>query len=77
MYEQVEDKREKREKFARDPVPNRHAAMHGLVSYSTHKHSMNMLILTDYVFEILPPITVQRSAGCHATATGPPACLVG
>ena len=56
-YEQVEDKREKREKFARDPVPNRHAAMHGLVSYSTHKHSMNMLILTDYVFEILPPIT--------------------
>ena len=28
--------------------------MHGLVSYSTHKHSMNMLILTDYIFQILP-----------------------
>lgn len=54
MYEQVHNQQEK---FERDPVPNRHAAMHGLVHYSTHKHSMNMLILTDYVFEILPPIT--------------------
>ncbi len=44
----------RRERFERDPVPNRHAAVHGLVSYSTHKHSMNMLILTDYVFQILP-----------------------
>lgn len=43
-----------RESFERDPVPNRHAAMHGLVSYSTHKHSVNMLILTDYIFQILP-----------------------
>lgn len=54
MYENVGDQPEK---FDRDPVPNRHAAMHGLVRYSTHQHSMNMLILTDYVFEILPPIT--------------------
>lgn len=43
-------------RFERDPVPNRHAAIHGRVAYSTHKHSMNMLILTDYVFRILPPI---------------------
>ena len=51
----------RREKFERDPVPNRQAAMHGLVSYSTHKHSMNMLILTDYIFQILP-----RDNGFHA-----------
>ena len=44
----------RREKFERNPVPNRQAAIHGLVSYSTHKHSMNMLILTDYIFQILP-----------------------
>ncbi len=44
-----------RETFERDAVPNRHAAMHGLVAYSTHKNSMNMLILTDYVFRILRP----------------------
>ncbi|MCY3808604.1 MAG: hypothetical protein OXG58_04060 [Gemmatimonadetes bacterium] len=43
-------------RFERDPVPNRHAAVHGLVAYSTHKHSMNMLILTDYVFRVLPPL---------------------
>ena len=35
--------------------PNRHAAMHGLVPYPTHKHSLNMLILADYVFRVLPP----------------------
>jgi hypothetical protein len=64
MYEDVGDKREK---FERDPVPNRHAAMHGLVQYSTHKHSMNMLILTDYVFEILPPITEADGARTEAT----------
>ncbi|MYH29741.1 MAG: hypothetical protein F4137_13005 [Acidobacteria bacterium] len=53
-YAQVEECEQAR--FERDPVPNRHAAMHGLVAYSTHKHSMNMLILTDYVFRILRPI---------------------
>ncbi len=50
-----------RESLERDPVPNRHAAMHGLVSYSTHKHSMNMLILTDYIFQILPQENGSRA----------------
>ena len=35
--------------------------MHGLVPYSTHKHSMNILILTDYVFQILPPMKVAQT----------------
>ena len=59
-YEQVETDEEVA-RFKRDPVPNRHAAMHGLVAYSTHKHSMNMLILTDYVFRILPPLEWPES----------------
>lgn len=50
-----------RESLERDPVPNRHAAMHGLVSYSTHKHSMNMLILTDYIFQILHQVSGSRA----------------
>ena len=50
-----------RERFERDPVPNRHAAMHGLVPYSTHKHSMNILILTDYAFQILPPMKMAQT----------------
>ena len=40
--------------FKDNPVPNRHAAEHGVASYSTHKHSMNMLIFTDYIFRSLP-----------------------
>ena len=58
-YEQVHE--HNRREFERNPVPNRHAAMHGLVPYSTHKHSMNMLILTDYVFRILPPIEESQT----------------
>ena len=37
----------------RDPVPNRHAAMHGLVVYSTPVNSLNMLFLTDYFFQLV------------------------
>lgn len=53
LYEEVE-KNEK--KFQQDFVPNRHASAHGLVSYSTHKHSTNMIIMTDYIFQVLPSI---------------------
>lgn len=53
LYEQVND--EERSKFEQNFVPNRHAAMHGLAPYSTHKHSMNMIIMSDYIFQILPP----------------------
>ena len=53
LYEEVNDK--ERSRFEQIFVPNRHAAMHGLVSYSTHKHSMNMIIMADYIFRILPP----------------------
>ena len=45
-----------RKKFQKDFVPNRHAAAHGLVSYSIHKHSMNMIIMADYIFQVLPSI---------------------
>ena len=41
------------EEFERDDIPNRHAALHGLVRYWTHKHSMNMIVLTDYIFQVL------------------------
>jgi len=54
-YERVVTEDE-RARFEQDPVPNRHAAVHGLVTYSTHKHSMNMLILAEYVFRILRPV---------------------
>ena len=42
-----------RGKFKHNFVPNRHAALHGLVIYSTEKHSLNMIIMADYIFQIL------------------------
>ena len=42
-----------RKEYEQDFTPNRHAAVHGLVSYSTHKHSMNMIIMADSIFQTL------------------------
>ena len=39
-----------RDRFKEHDIPNRHAVVHGLVPYSTHKHSMNTLILASFVF---------------------------
>ena len=51
LYKPVNDGN--RMKFQQDFVPNRHASTHGLVPYSSHKHSMNMIIMADYIFQIL------------------------
>ena len=51
LYERVDDSN--RAQYEKDYVPNRHASIHGLVPYATPKHSMNMLIMADYVFQIL------------------------
>jgi hypothetical protein len=37
-----------------DPVPNRHAALHGLISYRTMKTSLNALIMTEFMYRIIP-----------------------
>jgi hypothetical protein len=36
-----------------DPVPNRHACLHGVVVYSSMQASLNALIMTDFVFAIV------------------------
>jgi hypothetical protein len=36
-----------------DPVPNRHASLHGVVVYSSMQSSLNALIMTDFVFAIV------------------------
>ena len=51
VYEEVNE--ENREEYLSDSIPNRHAALHGLVAYSTYKHSVNMIILADYVFQVI------------------------
>ena len=39
-----------------DPVPNRHAALHGRVSYASEKSSLNMLIMTDFIFDAISKV---------------------
>ncbi|MEM5543674.1 hypothetical protein WNY61_13090 [Sulfitobacter sp. AS92] len=40
-------------RFEADEIPNRHAAIHGLIEYSTHQNSINTLIVADYVFFLI------------------------
>lgn len=47
LYSQVKTP-ERLAEVAADPVPNRHAALHGLVVYSTRQASMNALIMAEY-----------------------------
>ena len=51
LYERVDDGN--RARYEQDYVPNRHAAIHGLVRYGTFKHSINMIIMADYIFQVL------------------------
>jgi len=39
--------------FENDPVPNRHAAVHGLIVYNSFWHSLNVIFMTDYAFQIV------------------------
>lgn len=51
---------ERRELLTRNPIPNRHAAMHGLVIYSSPQHSLNTIFLADYMFGIVSRISASR-----------------
>lgn len=36
-----------------DPVPNRHAAVHGLIVYDTRQNCLNALFMADYIFQVM------------------------
>jgi len=40
-------------KFANDPVPNRHAAIHGYFGYNSRQSSLNTILLADYALKLL------------------------
>lgn len=51
-------------KAAADAVPNRHASLHGIVTYSTMQNSVNALIMTDLIFHLICQIKMlPREAG--------------
>lgn len=58
LYEAVRSS-EQIAKAMADTVPNRHASLHGIVSYNTMKSSMNALIMTDFIFHLIGQIKAQ------------------
>ena len=42
-----------RQRFERDPVPNRHAALHGIVAYSSMKNSLNAIFITEFLLQVI------------------------
>ena len=66
LYEQIPDDN-KRSQVAESAIPNRHAAVHGLVPYATEKSSLNSLFLADFVFGV---ITISKKQWiCKVTET--------
>lgn len=49
-------------RFQADKIPNRHAAIHGLIEYGSFENSLNTLIVADYVFFIISQLRKQSSA---------------
>ena len=52
LYEHINDEND-RSRFADSPIPNRHAAVHGLVPYSSEKSSLNSIFLMDFVLHTI------------------------
>ena len=56
---------------AADPVPNRHASLHGHLAYATRNSSSNALIMTDFTFQII--CAVKRHAANDSGEANVPA----
>jgi hypothetical protein len=54
--------KENRKKIEADAVPNRHAAIHGIVVYSTAKNSLNTIFMTDYIYQVVNAVKVRYAA---------------
>ncbi len=71
LYEQVD-----RARMEADPVPNRNAAMHGLVIYRTRKNSLNALFFADFVFQIVHVLkSPDAPSDLNAMIKAPPTAL--
>lgn len=54
LYVHVDEKN--RSQLQLDPVPNRHAAIHGIVVYSSFWNSLNVIFMTDFAFQLITAI---------------------
>ncbi len=49
-------------RVAADPVPNRHAAIHGLVTYERLQNSINALIMAEFMFTVVTALKIHHVA---------------
>ena len=61
LYEHIKDETD-RGRFADNSIPNRHAALHGLVPYSSEKSSLNSIFLMDFVLHTITQAKRARIA---------------
>ena len=59
LYEHINNDKDHLE-FTESPIPNRHAAVHGLVPYSSRKSSLNSIFLADFVFHIITEMKKEK-----------------
>jgi hypothetical protein len=67
LYENLKDP-ESVAVAAADPVPNRHAAIHGIVSYTSAKSSLNAVLVADYLLQAIS--TIKRLAAEDSEGAG-------
>lgn len=59
LYVHVDEKN--RLKLQGDPVPNRHAAIHGMIVYRSFWNSLNVIFMTDFAFQLMAAIKEAQS----------------
>jgi hypothetical protein len=59
VYEKVETP-DRLAKIATSPIPNRHAALHGLISYNNFQSSLAAIIMAEFMFGIISYLVNQR-----------------
>ena len=52
LYERVNDECG-RNRFTQDPVPNRHAVVHGYVVYSSMQSSLNTIFMANFILQVI------------------------
>lgn len=63
LYEDVDETQESEvQRYRADPVPNRHAALHGIVSYNTQQTSLNAIIMADFIFHMVSQLKEYAAA---------------
>lgn len=50
------------QRYRADTVPNRHAALHGIVSYNTQQTRLNAIIMADFIFHMVSQLKKYAAA---------------